>query len=324
MKFAKNVSEKDKLKRVSRQLEANEKLLANHPHIKDDLQIVKATLRSFNKQMEWSLSGSAARLLIVFRTALEGQEMAKSKTGFLGPDLHRMQMTLAQFMHHSLQPKEKEAAALLLPFIQVMTIGAVYIATQLLGNWKRLFPQHDPAAAHKAGVLLRELGITFVLGSKVAESAFRSVAQGLDFTEASQKNVVDLGMCYLMLILILIDEEDNQEHEEFVENVKRFIRPHLETVEGTLKNAQEQGLMDEVQTQTALQQVEIIRHAIEDDTVQDLGQVIANALEALELPYREIKRDINQMKLMCSQLNESFRNIFYNADMAGTTISQVA
>ena len=176
-----------KLKRLGHQLEMSEKLLRTHPLVKDKLTLLQTLIHYFDLQTQWSLAGSPARLLMTFQSALQGMAVQQSQTGFIGPALDQLQRVVSKLVQAALQPSERELTSLLLAFMQVIALGVIFIATQLTDNWKRLFPRHDPAAAQKAALLLRELGLTFILGSRVAENAFRSVTQGLELKEESQK-----------------------------------------------------------------------------------------------------------------------------------------
>ena len=138
--------------------------------------------------MQWSIAGPSARLLMTFQTALYAQEIERSQTGFVGPAIQRLQQAMARLMQISLHPSERELTPLLLAFTQVIVMGGIFIASQLVENWKTFFPQEeDPIAAEKAGLLLKELGLTFLLGSHAAESAFRNVGEGLGLKRAANK-----------------------------------------------------------------------------------------------------------------------------------------
>lgn len=323
MDLAKNIAYQNKLKRLGHQLASSEHLLRTHPIVKDKLTILQTTLSHLHLQMQWKLAGSTARLLIIFRSALQGQEIEKSQTGFIGPALQRLQQGVAQLMHIALSPSEKELTPLLLAFIQVMALTATYIATQLVENWKHLFPQEDPEAAQKASLLLRELGLTFVLGSRSAESALRAIGQGLSLKEASQRHVTHIGMFFLLSLLVLLHEED-QSQEDFFVTIKRFMQPTLESVEYALQQAQEEHLIDNSYALMALSQLEFIRKAIHSADGETLRQTLANGLDALGLPYGEVKQDLKRLIAFCTQLNENFKNIFYQTSMTATTIMQSA
>ena len=324
MELQKNTAYRNKLKRLGRQLALSENLLQTHPLVKDKLTVLPTILHYFNLQMEWTLAGPSARLLMTFRSALQAQEMGKSQTGFIGPALHRMQQAVAHLMSLSLNPSEKELTSLLLTFTQVIALGTLYVDTQLLENGKRLFPETDLAANQKASFLLRELGLTFVLGSRTIESAFRAVSQGLSLKESSQKRVIDIGMFFLLSLLILVNEQDSSQDEEFIETIKRFLKPTLDSVELALQQAQSEGYYEDELALLAFGQLQLIRSALDTSEGESLKQVLANNLDSLGLPYHEVKQDLNRLIAFCSQLNESFRNIFYQAGMTATTIIQAA
>ncbi len=313
-----------KLKRLGHQLALSEHLLQTHPFVKDKLSVLQTVLHYLNLQMQWNLAGSPARLLMTFRAALQAQEIEKSQTGFIGPAFSRLQEGIARLMHASLRTSERELTSILLTFTQVMTLTAFFTATQLVENWKRLFPQDDPAAAQKAGLLLRELGLTFVLGSRAIEIAFRSICQGLNLKEDSQKRITDIGMFFLLSLLILIEEQDHAYEEEFFDTVKRFLKPTLESVEYALHEAQAEHLFEQQQAELALNQFQFIQSALNSEDEVSFKQSLVDGLEAFGLSYQEVKGDLKRLIIFCSQLNESFRNIFYQTNLTATTVIQAA
>jgi hypothetical protein len=324
MELGKNIAYQNKLKRLGHQLASSENLLRTHPMVKDKLTILQTTLHYLHLQMQWELAGPTARLLIIFRSALQGEEIEKSQTGFIGLALQRLQQGVAQLMHVALSPTEKEFTPLLLAFIQMMALTTAYIATQLVENGKHLFPQEDPAAAQKARLLLRELGLTFVLGSRAAESALRAIGQGLNLKEVSQQHVTHIGMFFLLSLLTLLHEEE-QVQEDFFETIKRFMQPTLDSVEYALQQAQGEHLIDNSYASIALSQLQFMRHAIHSArNGETLRQTLANGLDALGLPYEEVKRDLKRLIAFCTQLNENFKNTFYQKNMTATTIMQSA
>lgn len=324
MELQKNMNYQNRMRRLGHQLALSEHLLKTHPLVQNKLTVLQTLLHYFNLQMQWTLAGPSARLLMTFRSALQAQESEKSQTGFVGPALHRLQQGVGHLMHVSLSGSERDITSLLLTFTQVIALGSIYLATQLVENWKRLFPQEDPAAAQKAMLLLRELGLTFLLGSRTAESAFRSVGQGLKLKESSQKRITDIGMFFLLSLLILIEEHDHSHEEEFFETVKRFMEPTFESIEYALNQAQAEHLFEEEQSLLAFNQLQLIRSAVDSKDEETFKQVLANSLEAFGLSYQGVKQDLKRLIVFCSQLNESFRNIFYQTGMTTTTVIQSA
>lgn len=314
----------NKVKRLRKQLKESENRLQTDPLVNGKLKIMQSILKALDLQMEWLSAGQTAQLLITFRSALQGQENEKSQTGFMGPALLRLQDLMAQFMQVLLHPNEKEVAILLIPFTQVITLGTIYVATQLLGNWKRHFPQIDPAAAQKAGFLLRELGLTFALGSQMLESTFRCAVEGLDFREESQKKVIDSGMYYLLIILMLIDAQDNPKHGEFLETIQPFLEQRTESMNEAIRDIRDRNLLDEEQAALALNCIQRIQQAANEGDAEAMKTALAKSFEVLDISTQEIAQELKRVILLCSQLNESFRNIFYQADMKVSTVSQVA
>lgn len=317
-------SNPNKVKRLRKQLNESEKRLKTDPLVNGKLKIMQSILHALDLQMEWLSAGQTAQLLITFRSALQGQENEKSQTGFMGPGLLRVQGLMAQFMQGILHPNEKEVATLLIPFTQVITLGTIYVATQLLGNWKRHFPQVDQAAAQKAGFLLRELGLTFALGSKMLESSFRCAVEGLDFREESQKKVIAIGMYYLLILLIFIDEQDNPKHGEFLETIQPFMEQRTESMNEAIRDIRNGNLLNEEQAALALNCIQWIQRAVNEGDAEAMKTALAKSFEALDISSQEIAQELKRIILLCSQLNESFRNIFYQADMKVSTLSQVA
>src|SRR5262249_45378073 len=144
----------DKIKRLRRQLSLSENRLRQHPAVKHKLILLQNLLNRFNLQMQWKLAGPTARLFMIFQASLQGEESAKSKTGFIGPALQKMQDLVAYIMEASLSPSEKAVVPLLLNFTQLFAIILMALVTQLDEDGKRLFSQHEPAMAKEAQHLL--------------------------------------------------------------------------------------------------------------------------------------------------------------------------
>lgn len=312
------------LNRIEHQLSLTENLLQTHPLVNDELTILQTILHYFTKQAEWSAAGPLSRLSMTFQTALYAQETSQSQSGFMGPALVRLQQGLASLMQTLLSPEEKRLTGLLVSFTQAMAMVVVYLLTQTLGNWKRAFPPHDPGAAKAAGLLLRELGITFVLGSRLLETPFLALGQQLNLDEKRQKRLSHIGLGYLLILVLLVNEEDQPNNEELFELIQRFIDPTLGDIEEAIQEAQNQSMIEEEFALTALSQLQLIRRAIDSSDAAALKLALLSSFDALELPYGEVKKDLNTLIGLCKQINESFKNIFYQSELSMTSMTQSA
>jgi len=321
MELQKNVSYKNRLKRLAHQLSLSEQLMQNHPSVKEKWGILHTLLHGFNLQMQWTLAGPSARLLMTFQSALQAQGTEQSQTGFVGPAMQRLQQSASLLMEASLYSNERDLAPLLLAFTQVISLTTIYVSTQLLENWKIFFPQdEDPIAAKKAGLLLKELGLTFLLGTRTAESAFHSIGQGLGLTERSQKRVTNIGMCFLLILLIMTEEREDLGESEWLETIKRFLLPTLESVEISIQEAEAHHLIMNNEALLAMNQVHLIRQALETSNGEALKQALETSFENLGISFEEVKKDVQRLSAFCAQLNKSFRNIFGRTAMTTTTI----
>lgn len=321
MELQKNISYQNRLKRLGYQLSLSEQLLQNHPLVRGKWGILQTLLHGFNLQMQWAIAGPTARLLMTFQTALQSQQVEQSQTGFVGPAMQRLQQCVARLMQASLRPTERDLTPLLLAFTQVIALGTIYIATQLVENWKRLFPQdEDPIAAEKAGWLLKELGLTFILGTRTAESAFRYIGQGLGLEEISQKRITDIGMCFLLILLILAHQKGDSREDEWLETLKRFMQPTLHSVEYAFQEGEAQRLFENKQASLAINQLHSLHKALDASDVEAVKQALAICFEHLDFSFEEVRRDIQQLSAFCAQLNKSFKNIFERTTMTATTV----
>ena len=125
-------------------------------------------------------------------------------------------------------------------------------------------------------MLLKELGLTFLLGTRTAESAFRSIGKGLGLEEISQKRVTDIGMCFLLILLIIAQEQGNSREEEWLNTSKRFMEPTLDSVEHAFQEAEAQRLFESHQASLAMNQVQLIRQALDASNVEALKQALGN------------------------------------------------
>ncbi len=313
-----------KLKRLEHQLSLTENLLQTHPLVSERLTILQTILHYFTKQAEWSAAGPLSRLSMTFHTALCAQETRQSQSGFMGPALMRLQKGLASLMQTLLSPTDKKLTDLLVSFTQTMAIAVIYLLTQTLGNWKKVFPPDDPGAAKAAGLLLRELGIAFALGSRLLETPFLALGHQLNLDEKRQKRLSHIGLGYLLILVLLVNEEDQPNNEELFELIQRFMDPTLGDIEEIIQEAQNQGVIEREYASTALSQLQLIRRAIDSSDAASLKLALLSSFDALELPYGEVKKDLITLIALCRQVNESFKNIFYQSELSMTSMTQSA
>lgn len=321
MKMQKKVSYQNKIKRLSRQMVQSEQVLQNHPLVKGKWVILQTLLHRFNCQMQWSMTGASARLLMTFQTALHAQGIEQSQTGFMGPAILQIQQVMERLVQASLKPSERDLAPLLVTMTQLITMGAIFIATQLVENWKSLFPQdEDPIAAEKAGWLLREMGLNFLLGSRAAESAFRSVGKGLELPEESKKKITDIGMCFLLIVLFLLHEDSSSQEESFFDTVKHFLEPTVLSIEQIIQEAKHDNFFEKEHASFAINQVQLIHQALNKGNREELKQALSTSFEMLGMSLQDVKKDIRKISAFCAQLNKNFKNIFDRTPMTTTTI----
>lgn len=314
-----------KFKRLERQLSLTENLLQTHPLVSDRLTILQTILHHFTRQAEWSATGPLSRLSMTFQTALYAQEVGVSQSGFMGPAFTRIQGGLTTLMQTLLNPAEKRLGHLLAFFTQAMALTTVYVLTQTLGNWEKIFPSQDPGTTRAAGFLLRELGIAFALGSRLLETPFLALGKQLNLDEKRQKKLSHIGAAYLFLLIFLVNEEDQpNHHEELVDLLQPFIEPTLEDIEEAVQAAQRQDLMEETFALTALSQLQLIKQAITSSDAAALKLALLSSFDALDIPYGEVKKDLNRLIVFCKQVNKSFINIFYQSELSMTSMTQSA
>lgn len=315
---------KDKIKRLSHQLDLSEQMLKNNPLVNKDLTLLQTVLHYLSLQLRWSSVAAASRLLITFKMVLQGNETAQSATGFIGPHLNQMFKAIAQLMKSSLNIEQRDLIDLLDTFNQLFFLGTFYISSQLLDNWKRLFPQHDPAAAFKAGLLLKELGLTFVLGSHAVDLAYQAVTKGLKINEKNQKTISDLGISLILGLLIFSEDENNSSNEEFIKTIQRFIYPALHSLESSIQEQQFQGIIEDGKAALILAQLQLIQQAIEKEEIAALKQILKESCDIFGFSYEGLIKDLKQVIDVCSQLNNTFKNIFYQSQQRLTTLTQSA
>ena len=131
-------------------------------------------------------------------------------------------------------------------------------------------------------------------------------------------------MCILLILITLLDEEDKTDQDDFLEIVKLYLHPTLNSVEQAIQRIQEEGMIDEEQASLAANQLQLFRQALEAFEPANLKQTIEGSLTAFGYSSEEIRRDLRHMVTICSHLNESFRHIFYQSEMTATTITQAA
>lgn len=312
-----------KLKRLGSQLSLREKMLKENPLVNDKMIVLQNIVQALRMQTEWRLAGPLARLVLSFQFALHAQEIGKSQTGFIGPAFDQWQKGVARLMHINLSSTEKESSQLLLPLTEVIAIGCLLINAHLEIKGQQAVPQEDPAAAQRAALLYRELGLIFLLGSGAAGHAFRLFAKTMGCKEENQKRVADIGMSFVISLLILTAEE-NFGQEDFLETMLGFLKPTLLNVEQALRQAQAEKIIEESVATTVLRQLQIIRELTGPAIEEPLKKAFESAFEACGVSPQAVKHDLKHLKGFCTLLIDNFNHIFYQNKMMATTIIQAA
>lgn len=313
-----------KLNRLGHQLALTEKNLRTHPLTQEKWGIVRTALFYLNAQTRWSSAGSLTRLLIALQTAFTGYQTEKSEIGFIGPQLEKMQQAALSLMATTISRDTLGMRDLLETTLLMTTVGISYIATQVLGEWKGLFPANDPTAAKKGGRLLQELGLIWLLGSHTIEDFFDLVIKGLELEERNQKIVKEIGLFYVSLLVIVITDEEDELREELLETLEPFMIKTLSSVEKGLEKAVDQGLLTEDWTISASGYLQLMRRALDNRDVAALHEVIQSGFEAFDVPYEQLKGEAKQLVNVCAQMNKTFKNIFYQSEKTMTTMNQAA
>jgi len=313
----------EKLERMGRQLDLTEKALETHPLTHETLCVMQPLFHCLSLQTRWSLAGPIARLIMTEQIALVGHEKEKSASGFTGPYLDKLQKAVGRLIAAVLPPENRNSD-LLLTSTQVLTLIVVYLTTQILGDSKDLFPRGDPAEAAKGGQFYQELGLIFLLSSKAIESAFHMVTRGLELEEPIQKQISDIGLFYMLIVLIALTDADESKNEELMETLQKYMAPPLNSIEKALQKAASKGILDEELAIRASGQLQLIRLSLDKGEPEAIVQAIQSGLEALEVPFEEIKKDVKQVAQFCAQFNQSLMGIFNQTEQAMTTMTQSA
>lgn len=297
--------------------------LSQHPLTSSQLFILQNALTHLGKQAQWDAAGSFGRFLMAWQSALLGCETDESETGFIGPYLNRLQKTTAQLMELALPPYSG-LQDMLLALTRTLTIASVYLMTETLGNWKSIFPTSDAASIKKAGLLLRELGVTFLLGSKAIEKAFATAVQSLEMDERHQKMVSYIGVLHVILIFLLMDEDDNPYPEEFILDLERLAHPYVSVLEEMIDKTSLQGEFDSQVLADARNQLNLILLAFSNHDREVLRQVLKGGLELFNIPPSQIKQDLKKLKNFCAQLHMSLNYAFNPTETVMTNMIQSA
>ncbi len=309
---------REKLERLGKQLLQTEAVLQTHPLVNEKLMILQTVVRFFAMQTEWSVAGPLARLSMTLETALLGNLAGQSATAMIGPALNQMQQGLNKLIQTVFDPSEKKWVRLIGMYTEVMTMALIYVSTQLLGNWKKTFDLDDPRSVKQAGLLLRELGLTYILGGALLESPYKILGGQLGLEEKKQKRLGHIGLAYLILIMILVNEEDEPLNEDLFELIAKFLRPALQSIEESLGNTN----LSEDNLRLASNQLELIKQSLNDPPA--LKQAIMGSFEEFGLPYSEVRKDLKKLIEVNKNLYESFNNIFYKKEQTVTSMSQSA
>lgn len=320
---------KEKLERIDKELTRTAKTLETNPLTHETLCLMQGQLQGLSLQARWTLAGPLARLIMTEQVAMLGHEKEKSLAGFTGPILDKLQRATQKLMA-SVLPADTGSATgntntdLLLTSTQVLTMILVYVTTQILGNSKELFPRGDPAATAKAGQFYLEIGLIFMLSSRTIESAFQLVTRGLDIEGPIQKKIGNIGLAYMLLILMALTEADDPKNEELMETLMKYMAAPLNALEEAMQKAASKGAIDDELAMRASGQLQLLRMALDKGEAEAVVQSIRSGLEALELPYEELKKDVKHLARFSAQFHQSLMGIFAPTEQSMTTMTQSA
>src|ERR1700730_10749685 len=100
---------------------------------------------------------------------------------------------------------------------------------------------------------------------------------------------------FFFFFFFLIPESGNSREDEWLNTLKRFMEPTLQSVEQALQEAEAQRLFENNQALLAMSQVQLIRQALEASNVEALTQALAISFEQLGFSLEEVKHDIQRL-----------------------------
>lgn len=318
------VNQKDKMKRLSTQLAASKKLLAAHPLTQSNLTSIQTALHYLELQLKWSSADEVARLLITFQIALQGKESHQSVTGFIGPCLSKILKEVTCLMQAPLKLEQKNCGDLLETFNTLLLFGTFYLCSQLTDRADQLFSLKDAVTSFKAQLLLKELGLNFLLASHSLENAYQAVTEGLKIEEKKQKQIKDIGSCFILSALILAEDLDRPFNEDFILTLQGFLLPALPSLESAVQEGQFQGIIEKEQVHLVLSQIQLIKQVIEKGETVILKEIFKKIFEIFNFSYEELQKDLKQIMSFCNQLTLTFKNIFYQSKQRSTLLTQLA
>jgi len=312
------------LKSVRHQIKLTEKLLRSHPLLSDRLKMLQAVLRLFRMQTEWAEAGSMSRFLITLNTALIGMSTEESQMGLFGPRLMQLNRGLQLLFEGSLPLSNGQLPVLLTSLLNVVCIGLVFYLSQTLGNWRERFPLDDIPQAKKAGLFLKELGLSFILGSQMLESFFRALVKHLDIDPREKKFLDKIGMAYLLLMIFLMHESEQRPTDEFGELLLPALYRTIDPLMAVVQAVDERGLLETSLTNAALGQLQLIQRAILELDVAELRSIFISSCEVFGCPFEELRKECKSLIDKCSQISMSLENALTEAKQPQTEVMQSA
>lgn len=314
---------KQKLIRLSDQLSLTEQHLHTHPLTQDQFSAIQTTLHFLHLHLRWKSAGPLSRLLMTAQTALLGCQTSQSATGFIGPTLSKLQSGTFQLMRACLKPSNNDIDDLLFFVNQLIHLGFIYIATEVLKN-EKTHPEQDPDAARRAELLKRELSLIFLFGSGMIKGTYQMAAKGLGVDEQGQEWISDIGLVETLITLVALADVENKE-KEWLDSLYPFLSQPLDSMEHAIERLFDQGKIEEETFFTGKTQVQLLRLSLsQQEETEGCHQAIERSFEALEIPYEEVKKDLNHLITFFHQLKTSFKNIFEESKTAITTMNQSA
>jgi hypothetical protein len=317
-------AERQKLNRQGHQLLQTEKVLSNHVLTRDKWMIVQAALNYLDKQVHWQSAGPLAKHVITLQAAFLGCETDQSLLGFIGPSLKKLQDGVIHLMGTALPADSVGSLDFLTASTRLMTTGMAYLTTQTLGQWKGRFPFREPIAAKKGGMLLQELGFVWLFGSRTIDHLFGAIGKELGLDERGQKTIRDIGVCYMLLLVVLLTDEEKEVRTELLETLTRYFIKPVDSVEKALEKAFSRGIIEEPLLIAATGRLQMIKISSENRDMEALRESIVDAFDVFELPYQNLKKDVHHLAKFCSEMSETFNNFFYKAETVMTTLDQSA
>lgn len=280
---------------------------------------LKEGIHLLHLQTGLKTSGPHARLLLTLHTAWIGSLQSESVAGLIGPGVDSIQSGVTALMTTAVGRYNPGTKELTKTLVSMMGVGAVYLSSIVLGQWKEKFKGYNPLYLKSSGTLFKELGVIFITASGLWDAVFNLLMEAANLPEEGRKGFLDVSRAYFLLTVLYASESDK---ESKVAEMWETLLPFLKTAFPSIEKLAAESIVagDGARTGPIRSYLQVIKGALENEDTQALKR----AIEDLFLLFGVSKENLlEEMVAMSEGCQAIAQNLGLASSEAAQTITQI-